>query len=436
LKAGVVYITDNLIRLRDVADQDKLKVIELNTSSLKKEEISHALKNLLRENKFIPEYLTLIVPRIAASVRYFSFPTLNDSEIRSMLEYDLSNKLAYKEDELVFDHVVAEKSAEGYSRVMAAIVPKDEIIPKFSFLKHVGLIPDEAVLSTASLFNQLVSIRKNADKFLLIYFDDGFAEIIYLKEGRLEFSRAINFKPAEMENLVREIKSTITILETEGKPISQAVIGGKFSGLEDFITLFKQGINLPVEIDNSLDTIKGFNADSGPLKLSLLPEEFRIRKVKEQRKRSLVYLGILLLLNLSLFANIAFFKIKAKDEYLFTLKSEMKKIDSLASALQKKMTKARTLKAYVNSGRLKLGLLAEIYRFAPDGIFLSSLDIGGNKGQGVIVLVGQGPDSESVLKFASSLKTSAFINKTDVSYINKRKIIGQQTVDFEIRAGF
>ena len=113
MKAGLVYITDNLIRLRDVADQDKLKVIELNISALKKEEISHALRNVLRENKFIPEYLTLIVPRIAASVRYFSFPSLIDSEIRSMLEFDLSNKLAYKEDELVFDHVVGEKSAEG-----------------------------------------------------------------------------------------------------------------------------------------------------------------------------------------------------------------------------------------------------------------------------------------------------------------------------------
>jgi hypothetical protein len=121
---------------------------------------------------------------------------------------------------------------------------------------------------------------------------------------------------------------------------------------------------------------------------------------------------------------------------LYALKSELKKIDSKASALQKKMTKARTLKAYVNSGRLKLGLLAEIYRFAPEGIFLSSLDIGGNKGQGVIILIGQGPDSESVLKFAGSLKTSAFINKTDVSYINKRKIVGQEAVDFEIRAGF
>ncbi len=312
MKNIVVYITGNLIRFCEAGEsQDKPRIAGINISSLKNEEISHAVRNLLKSNKIQPEYLILGIPRNQANIRYFSFPSLNDNEIRSMMEYDLSSKFAYKEDELVFDHAIIEKSANGFSRVILAAVPRDEILPKFSLLKHAGLVPDEAALSTVSLFNQLVNQKKPVEKCLLVYFDDGFVEILYVNKSTLEFSRAINFKANELDSLAKEIKRTIIVLNTEGRLIEKAIVGGKFPAVKEFIELLKKAVEVKVEIDDSLDTLKGFVQESGPLKISLLPEEFKIRKVKEQRARSLVYLAILLFLNLSLIANIAFFKIKA-----------------------------------------------------------------------------------------------------------------------------
>jgi len=437
MKNTVVYITNNLIRFCEAGEsQDKTRAAEINISSLKKEEIYHAVRNLLKSNKIHPEYLILGIPRNQANIRYFSFPSHNDNEIRSMMEYDLSSRFAYKDDELVSDHAIIEKSANGFSRVILAAVPRDDILAKFSLLKHAGLVPDEAFLSTVSLFNQLSNQKKPAEKCLLVYFDDGFVEILYVNKGMLEFSRAINFNAKELDGLVKEIKRTFAVLNADGRIIEKAIIGGKSPAAKEFIELFKKAIEVKVEVDDSLDTLKGFVLESAPLKLSLLPEEFKIRKVKEKRARSLVYLAILLFLNLSLIANIAFFKIKAKDEYLYAIKSEIKKIDARASDLQKKMVKARTLRSYINTGRMKLGLLAEIYRAAPEGVFLNSLDISGNKSQGSVVLIGQAQDSESVIKFTNNLKSSTFIDKTDVNYINKRKLPGQSAADFEIRASF
>ncbi len=437
MKNCAIYITGSLVRVCEAGESpEKLKVAELNISSLKKEEIPHAVRNLLKANKIQPEHLILGFPRNLANIRYFSFPTLNDNEIRSMMGYDLASRFAYKEDELVFDQAVIAKSADGFSRIILAAVPRQEILPKFALLKHAGLIPDEVFLSTVSLFNQLKDQKKEIDKCLVAYFDDGFAELLYLNQGLLEFSRAINFKEDALENLSREIQNSIAVLNTEAKEISKVVLAGKFTGLKEFKELLNKSYAGAIEFDDSLDNLKGFIREPGPLKLNLLPEEYKIRKVKQRRTRSLVYLGILALLNISLIANIAFFKIKAKDGYLYALKSEIKKIEKRADSLQKDMEKARTLRGYISSGKNKLGLLSEIYRAAPAGIFLGSLDISGNKGQGAIVLIGQAADSESVLKFANNLKSSAFIEKSDVTYINKRRQPGPSGVDFEIKAGF
>jgi hypothetical protein len=437
MKSSVIYITENLIKFLDAGEsQDKAKTAQLDISGLKKEEIPHALRNFVKSNKFQPEYLILGIPRNLANIRYFSFPALSDNEIRSMMGYDLTSRFAYKEDELVFDHAVIRKTADGFSNVLLAAVSRQEILPEFAILKHAGLIPDEAALSTVSLFNQLVGRKKTLDRTILVYFDDGFVEFLYLDRNTLEFSRAVNFKSGQLGNLALEIKHTLSVLNTMGLSINKAIIAGKSPEVSVFLKPLEEITGVEVEQDDSLDTLKGYIQESGYLKLSMLPEEFRIRKVKEIRARSMIYLGILLLLNVSLIANIAFFKIKTKNEYLYLLKSEIRKIDPRASGLQKKMAKTIILRSYINGGALKLGLLSEIYRSTPEGILLSSLDLSGNKGQGVVVLTGQSQDPESVIKFTNSLKASPFIEKTDVTYINKRKMPGVNSSDFEIRASF
>lgn len=411
---------------------DKPKLAELNISSLKKEEIPHALKNFVKSNKIQPEHLILGIPRNKVNIHYFSFPSVNDSEINSMMDYELNSIFVYKEEELVCGRAIIEKLANGFSRVIMAVMPRKEILPEFSLLKHAGLVPDEALLSSVCLFNQLVNRQKSVEKCLVVYFDDGFADILYVSGNNLEFSRAVNFKSGGGDNLLKEIKHTVSVLNFKNKVIEKVIIGGKSLFINETAELLKKEVAAKIEINDSLDSLKGFIQDNGRLEISLLLEEFRIRKIKESRARSLVYLGILFLLNLSLIANIVFFKFKAKDEYLYGLKSEIRKIDNKAVNLQKKMIKARALRSYINAGRMKLGLLSEIYRAAPEGITFNSLDINGNKKQGAIILTGQARDSDSVLKFNNNLKASPFIEKTDVSYINKRN----QAADFEIRAAF
>lgn len=438
-----IYITDNLIRFgRSIIDSNKqlsIKEDEINITSLKDEEVPLSFKKFLHENKIAPEYLTLAIPRTQVSVRYLTLPTVNDSEIKQMVDYDLNNLFPFKAEELIFDHAVISKSPDGYSQVMLVAVQREIIQKYIDLFKKVGLSPDAIDLSTVSLFNQFCAQKKEAGNYLLINVDDGFMELIFITDQKLSFSRGINFRvPPKKQDLIKEVNLTITVLRDRDFQADKIILSGKSIDLVDFSKGLEESLGYKVEIDNRLEVVKGLlgKKSDNTLSVNLLPEELKIRKIRDKRRKSLVYFATLILLNLSLIANISFLKMKAKDEYLFLLKSEIKKIETQASALQRKMLKVQILQNSLNSGRSMLGLLSELYRVAPEGVYLISLDIAGRKPQGVIVLIGQAKDSETVLKFANGLKRSGFINKADVSYITKRKITAQELVDFEVRASF
>lgn len=175
---------------------------------------------------------------------------------------------------------------------------------------------------------------------------------------------------------------------------------------------------------------------AGELKINLLPAELKLQKEKENRNKAFILFVVLLLLNLSLIGNVYFLHVKAKQEFLNYLKSEVKAIDRKTSSLQKKMQKVEVLHNYINSSKFSLGLLSVLYRIAPEGLYLTALDIYGHSPDGVIVLLGQAKDPARVLKFANTLKGTGIVSKAEVNYISKRNVTGQEVVDFEIKSQF
>jgi len=442
LKSIAIYVTDNFIRFGqakiDANKQLSVKEDEINIASLKAEDRPLALRKFLQESKIVPEYITLAIPRTQVSIRYLNLPAVNDNEIRKMVEYDLNNLFPFKAEELIYDYAVISKSSGGYSRVMLVAVQREIMSKHISLLKKAGLVPDGINISAISLFNQFYAQNKSPDSCLVINLDDAFADMILISGQKPVFSRGVSFKgKIEKGDFIKTVDSTLTILKDKGFLIDKIILSGRCPNLDDFAGGLQEAVAYQVGVDRKITVIKGLVLKKeNDLKLNLLPLEVRIEKSKAKRKRALIYFITLILLNLSLAANVVFLKMKSKEEYLGLLKAENKKIDARASGLQKKMLKIQILRSYLDSGRLKLSLLSELYRLAPDGITLSSLDISGNKSSGTIVLIGQAKDTQAVLKFANSLKASGSINKADVNYMTKRKLASEETVDFEIRAAF
>ena len=430
--ANSVYITDNFIRFGLEA------LPEIDIRSLSKEEVVEKLKALFKNNRNMSEHLVLGIPRTQVAVKYLTLPALNDQEIAKMTEYELNNLFPYKPDELIYDYTVINKGSDGYSQVMLVVAPKESILSRTRVLSLAGLTPESINLSTVSLFNQFTARERRPDDYLLINLDDAFMEMLLINEAKLSFSRGISLKGSrEVKDLVKKVEENITIIRNKGGVINDIMLSGQGQELKDFARGLEEIMPSKVEIDDSLAVLKGLTqgTDSGVLKINLLPEELKIRRLKNKRKSAnLLFISLLFLIS-SLCANIVFQKMKVRQEYLSFIKAQIQEISPQTYTLREKKLKTQIVKNSINSARLTLSLLAELYRVAPEEISLNTLAISQQKIPGVMVLTGQGRDSESVLRFANALKESAIIKSADVGNISRLKSAKEEgMVGFEIRA--
>lgn len=444
MKTSAIYITENSIRFLQRVPGGKgaftLKEQEINIASIEKKSLPAALKDFLKENKIFIERLILGIPRSQVSTRHIILPSVNDNEIRKMVEFELNDIFPYRPQELAFDHAITYKNPEGYSEVMLAATRKEITSSHLSVLKEAGLVPDTIEISSISLFNQfLQEKREERLNYLLLNIENYQMDIVHLNQQRLAFSRGVNFNPeADMQELIKTIDTTLTVLRDKGYQIDTIILSGKGWELEDFAQGLGKVSPYPIEIDTTLNAAGGLLLENNAraLRMDIMPNELKIKKNKEKRKRVLIYFTASLLLNVALLANIAFLQVKSKTRYLSALKSEIKKIDTQTSAAQKKMHKIQILRNYLSASRQTLGLFTEVYRLCPEGIFLDSLDISRKKPSEGLVIAGRAANSHTVLKFTDALKGSLFITTVDVAYIAKRKSDPQEMVNFEIKAGF
>lgn len=430
--AHSVYLTENFIKFGPDA------LAEINIHSLNKDEIVERLKALLKNNRGIGEHLVLGIPRTHVTIKYLIFPALNDQEIAKMTDYELNNLFPYKPDELIYDYTVIKKRADGYSRVMLVVAPKEAIANWTSTFGLAGFAPESISISTVSLYNQFSARKRRPDDYLLINLDDAFMEMLLINDEKLNFSRGINLKsPREMNDLVKIVEQNITIIRDKGGLINTIILSGQSPELKNFARLLEEVTPQKVEIDDSLSVLEGLfpGTHGGALRINLLPKELKIRELKNKRKGANLLFISLLLLNLSLCANIVFQKIKVKQEYVSLIKAGIQEIGPQTYALREKKLKTRLLTGSINSSRLTLSLLAELYRLAPEEMSLSTLTISHQKIPGVMTLTGQAGNSESVLRFVNALKESDMIKSADVDNISRLKTAKEEgMVSFEIRA--
>ncbi|MFC1658449.1 pilus assembly protein PilM [Candidatus Omnitrophota bacterium] len=431
-----ISITNSFIRL-SLADG---REYELNISGLKEAEIPLRLKDFLAKQKINQDNSVLLISRSQVSVKYMNFPSVDKTEIRNMIEFELDNLFPYKPEELVFDQAIIETTQDGYSRVMLVAVQKELIQKEISLLRQAGLLPESVQISTVSLFNQFLKKKKVEANYLLVNLEDNFLDIIVVHKQGLSFNRGVSLAQAEAATqLIKELKETIDRQQAKGSGISRIILSGRGIDINGLAQSIQRELSIAVETDAVTCVTRGaaaFAAKQNCLKINLLPSEFKTQRDRLKRRRYLLYFVTLLLLNTSLIANIIFLNARHKQQYLTFLKSEIEKIESQASLLQKKLRRTQILQGYRNSGKLSVGLLAEVYRVAPEGMRLTNLEIRGQPPTGTLVLAGQAGDSQAVLNFASKLKDSYLINQAEVNYITKKKSGLEEVVDFEIRSAF
>ena len=433
-----IYITDKSIRVAQklLGEQGAVEYKEycFDISSLNREEAISRLKKFIEENQIATDEVSLAIPRNKVIIKSLNVPSTDAGEIKSIVGLKSKDLFPYRVDELIIDQAVMGVSPDGYSQVMIAAILKTNLREQLSLLEGAGIIPGEGFLSSLSLYNQVLS--GGVGNALVVNLEDDFLDIVVIENGKFNFSRGIHLQRADpQKQLIDELNQTVYLKKTEGLVFEKLILGGRGRDLNALAERLKSVFEVNIEVDNELSVSRSLVASGlkEQLSINLLPLEFKARKRKANRKTALLFFGALLLLNLSLIANIAYLKVREKRDYLKFLQSQIEVIKKESISLQEKKEKLDIFKKYAASGVRALEVLTELHRLAPKDISLNTLEI---KEIGTVVLVGSTKSNESVLQFSSLINESEFFKRAEVQHITKKGSGEKEVIEFEIKCSY
>ncbi|MFA5118274.1 MAG: PilN domain-containing protein [Candidatus Omnitrophota bacterium] len=421
-----IFITLNSVRLAYSSSDDP--------AFLQEREIAiSALKDNV-DQSYDP---VLFLSRSEVSIRSLKVPSIEPKEIKKITGYKLNKLFPYEPDELVYDTAITDILPDGYAQVMLVVAKKADISQKLDILKQAGIFPDAIDLSTFALFNQIKGQGEKAENCLLVNCDNNFLEFLVVVKGKLLLSRGFSFTaPVQLKAIAEEANMLLSIHGMQGKEIEKIVVTGRGAVLNDVAESLSGLGN--VEVDEKISIVGGIALENegGRIHINLAPEEFKLQQLAIARNKTAFYFVALLILNISLVVNLVFLHFREKEDYLRYLKAEINKVSNNVSVLQKMMIKNQAVEGYSGSCKLTLGILTELYRLTPAGVWFTSLDIANQMSAGTLVIMGEAGESETVLQFVSALKDSHLFKKADIQYISKSPSTAKQAVDFKLRAQY
>ncbi|MBU1146995.1 MAG: hypothetical protein KKD11_01455, partial [Candidatus Omnitrophica bacterium] len=178
----------------------------------------------------------IVIPRYQVFVKFVDVPSLDESEIVKMAEFQAIKEIPHPKDELIVSFRNLGSHKEGFSSLMLTVVTRDMIGEKIS---------DPADMDSIRLYSELLYLfllKENIvsqDKVsLIIHVGEGDSEIMIIDRSRLISSRGFKGRHAFLGETERSI---LAYKREKANP-----------EIEDVIVVHPSGVNL----DDKIEKIK------------------------------------------------------------------------------------------------------------------------------------------------------------------------------------
>lgn len=447
------------------------KLLAKPISGLSDEEIAKLLNDTLNSNGIKLDSVTAIISRERAMIRYMRLPALDRSEIEKMVSFEIAKQTPYSQDEIISDYEVLSRDAEGYSKVMLAVSPKNEIARINHILGISGNRLKQIRLSSEVMIGWLdiAGVTLTEEKSIcLIDIDSDNTEIIIVSNRKLSFSRSISIgalnilekdeqDDSSRTRLIDEIKRSIAAYlkekTAEAGDISEFIITGANSVIESFTKFFAVTIKTPCR---AVNTLQGVSLADGALAEAGIPQEASICTVcggpfttgginlisqDEKRKQSqntairkIIGISIVSFFILSALFALIGLKIYQKEKLLNKLESMYGQVGSTASQIEIKFKKLRSIKAQLSGEASSLHVIYNLYSIIPENISL--IDFNYDDTSRVVRFRGRAHKISDVFKLVTMLESSASFSNVQTRSVAEKRTRGSAGVDFQIRCNF
>lgn len=404
------------------------------------------------------EPLILVLPRRLFIFKNFYFPSQIDAEIRKMIGLQLQNATPYKEEEIVWQYMILEQSADGYSRVLLMAIHLDTIRKYLKLLSAHHLHPAVITLSSGGWVGWLKAhlgiLPQPNGVHLIVQVEDSSTEICFCDLERFYFSRQLGFGIRDLASgntaeFQKQIKLSLNayLQEKMGPAVETVMIMAPEHSakmIKDILKPLVTGsiVSLDPVSEPAKTRIQTSSLAPSALSLGMFALDFKTVSnflpvnlqdsydLKARLKKSLRLVGLIFITLLSLIAALGVEGYQKSVE-LNKIRQKISELSVARKAAEGQLQQWETLRKGIIGRAPVMELFDELDRLLPNDIVLSSIRLSGN---GEVLLQGQTPNGLAVNRFQTALVGSSLLKNVTLQYATKRVTASGEVTHFLMTA--
>ncbi|MFH1190260.1 MAG: pilus assembly protein PilM [Candidatus Omnitrophota bacterium] len=457
------YVKIVHVKMRPNATGELVDVFGQNIAGQSDDDIVKSVKSACSHLRAKIPDVVCIIPSNLIITKNIEIPSTDPAEIKEIINLQAGRHTPHARDEIIIDYIDVGIYKRSYTKALLIIVSHAVVRKYVNILDRAGFRTERVLFAPEGMALSVLKIlRYDIDNapVNIIHIDESDTDFSVIFRNKVMFVRSI---PVGAQHLIHdrekcearfaaEIKSSIEAYQAEDieKNPASAVITGAVEEIRGLDSVLGALLPYPVRVipyDRNLPILISAVKDNPPcryvsflgiiatlfsyaqMKVNLIPEEIRMRKVFEERGKELIKTGIFALSFFILIFSIFMSKLYFKATVLDKLDRQYKTVNTEAEKLEGDFTKISAIKNYLLKRGYPLEILTELYAVIPPDIELQDIRY---EDESKFTTRGTAESMSSVFAFVDSMEKSKFFKDVKTRYTTKRKKGLKDVTDFEI----
>ncbi len=415
--------------------------------------VSETLVRLLKEEKMKASSCILCVSRSQGMFWNLTLPSDDPKEIGQMVELNVARIVPDKREQVIYNHAVAGKNEQGFSRVTLAIMQRDLITRQIVVAEGAGLQVEQIVLSSFGVFSMVGarfrSVMAPADVNLVLDIDANFVDLLIFSGDNLLSSRSINIGSEQLgdegnvKKLIGEIRQALAVFHSQegGQNPSRMFVSGAQGNSEGIIAAAKQELGIEVTAafapaENRLPWNLSFTAcaqlavTGGAVPgIDFVVPEIEVRKSLRQKTREIMAAGMMVFYLCVAVAAVGWGRQYLYQGYEAFLSKRINEVSGSLGDTVGRYEQQRFVAEQLAARKLPMAFLGYLIKTIPSEIAVKYVALDKDR---KVVLKGEAQELSDIFRFVSTLEKSEFCKDVKTRSTRKRKIREKEMTDFEL----
>ncbi|MFH1062065.1 MAG: pilus assembly protein PilM [Candidatus Omnitrophota bacterium] len=463
---GIDFSADQLtISQLKISSKDRsfINLAQYPIAGANEDEIAQMIIKAFKDLNIKNPYVINVIPLHLTITKNLEIPSLDVKEIKEIIDLQSGRQTPYAREEIIVDYINIGTYRQSYTKILLVIVTRTAIKKQFDVMEKAGLKIEKIVFAPEGVSRACYSQIKKEVKDLpvvMVHIDSDFTDFIVALKGVPIFTRNIPIGVKHLANdqtksetkFIEELKNSLETYQSEDidKSPQLLVLTGATEKIEQLEKLLITELHIPIQIIPYFNVIplatdlasmptltrsvSFFNITAACLfsklmKVSLIPEEIKLKRAFEERAQELIKMSIYIICLMLIAGSFFVSELYFKGQYLKTLKKKNAITNQEAQILEKAMEKMRIVKHYLANRGYGLEVVAAIYDILPKEVMLTNIKMDTER---KLHLKGTARAMSNVFSFVSALEASDYFSNVKTNYTTSRKKDDEDWADFGI----